>query len=176
MHEIIRIGSVWMAQSAVVVGDVAFGEDCNVWHHCMIRGDVAPIRLGDRVNVQDSAVLHCRHGVTLEIADEVAIGHRAVVHCKRVGPRTLIGIGATVLDNCEIGEDCIIAAGAVLTPGTIVPDRSVVMGMPGKVMRPIREEERAYIHRVVHGYVDLARRHAAGEFPVYGPPEGPVRV
>ncbi|HOB73061.1 MAG TPA: gamma carbonic anhydrase family protein [Phycisphaerae bacterium] len=170
MYEIIRVGPVWMARSAVVGGDVVFGEDCNVWHHCVIRGDVAPIRLGDRVNVQDSAVLHCKHGVTLEIASEVAIGHRAVVHCKQVGSRTLIGIGATVLDDCEIGEDCIIAAGAVLAPGTIVPDGSVVMGVPGKIVRPIREEERAYVHRVVHGYIELARQYAAGVFKPYEPP------
>jgi carbonic anhydrase/acetyltransferase-like protein (isoleucine patch superfamily) len=167
MHQVVRIGSIWAADSAVIAGDVVLGEDCNVWHHCMLRGDVAPVRLGARVNVQDASVLHCKLGVALEIADEVAIGHMAVVHCKRVGPRTLIGTRATILDDCEIGEDCMIAAGALLAPGTVVPAGSVVMGMPGKIVRPIRQEERAYIHRVVHGYVELARRHAAGDFPPY---------
>ncbi len=176
MHEMVRIGPIWAARTAVIVGDVNFGEDCNVWHHCMIRGDVAPIRLGERVNVQDGCVLHCKHGTTLEIASEVAMGHMAVVHGKRVGARTLIGTRATVLDDCEIGEDCIIAAGALLAPGTIVPDGSVVMGMPGKVVRPIRDEERAYIHRVVHGYVELARRHAAGDYRPYEPPAGGIVV
>jgi carbonic anhydrase/acetyltransferase-like protein (isoleucine patch superfamily) len=167
MHEIRRIGSVYLAHTAVVVGDVTFGEACNVWHHCTIRGDVAPIRLGDRVNVQDGALLHCKHDVALEIADDVAIAHYAVVHCTRVGSRTLIGTRATVLDDCEIGEDCLIAAGSLLTPRTIVPDGSVVMGMPGKVVRPIRDEEREYIRYVVRNYLTLAEAHAAGRFAPY---------
>jgi carbonic anhydrase/acetyltransferase-like protein (isoleucine patch superfamily) len=174
MHEIVRIGSVWAARTAVIVGDVSFGADCSIWHHCSIRGDVAPIRLGERVNVQDSSVLHCNYGVALEIADEVAIGHMAVVHCKRVGARTLVGTRATLLDDCVVGEDCIIAAGALLPPGMTVPDGSVVMGMPGQVVRPIRDQERAYIRRVVQGYVELARRHAAGEFRAYEPPPAPL--
>ena len=174
MHEILRVGSIWAARTAVIVGDVSFGADCNVWHHCTIRGDVAPIRLGQRVNVQDGSILHCKHQVALEIADDVAIGHMAVVHCTRVGPRTLIATRATVLDDCEIGADCIIAAGALLPPGTIVPDGSVVMGLPGTVVRGIRDEERAYVRRVVEGYVELARRHAAGEFRPYEPPPAPL--
>lgn len=168
MHTISRIGNIWTAKTAVIVGDVTFGEDCNVWHHTMIRGDVAPIRLGDRVNVQDGCVLHCKHSVPLEIASDVAMGHCAVVHCTRVGPRTLIGTRATLLDDCEVGADCLIAAGALLTPRTIIPDGSVVMGAPAKVVRPIRDEERAYIQRVITGYLDLARRHAVGEFRPYG--------
>lgn len=174
MHEILRVGSIWAARTAVIVGDVTLGADCNVWHHCTLRGDVAPIRLGARVNVQDGSVLHCNLGVPLEIADDVAIGHMAVVHCKRVGTRTLIGTRATVLDDCEVGDDCLIAAGALVAPGTIVPAGSVVMGMPGKVVRPIRDAEREYIRRVVSGYIELAKRHAAGEYAAYAPPPGPV--
>ena len=155
MQEMRRLGSFFAARSAVIVGDVRIGADSSVWHHCVLRGDVAPIRIGERVNIQDGA-------------DEVVIGHRAVVHSKRVGRRSLIGIGAAVLDDSEIGEGCLIAAGAVVPPGTIIPPRSVVMGMPGKVVRAIRDEERAYIDRVVIGYVELARRHAAGEFPPIG--------
>lgn len=169
MHEITRVGCIWQARTAVIVGDVTFGADCNVWHHCVIRGDVAPIRLGARVNVQDGSVLHCKHSVTLEIADDVAIGHQAVVHCKRVGTRTLIGTRATLLDDCEIGDDCLIASGAVMVPGTIVPSGSVVMGMPGRVTRPIRDAERTYIRRVLATYQDLSRRHAAGEFKPFAP-------
>lgn len=168
MHTLLRIGNVYAARTAVLVGDVSLGDDSNVWHHTVIRGDVAPIRLGLRVNVQDGAVLHCKHDVPLEIADDVAIAHVAVVHCRRVGARTLIGTRATVLDDCEIGEDCLIAAGALLTPGTIVPDGSVVMGMPGKVVRSIRREEREYIRRVTEGYLQLARDHAAGRFRPFG--------
>jgi carbonic anhydrase/acetyltransferase-like protein (isoleucine patch superfamily) len=164
VHRMRRLGEFYAAESAVLVGEVRIGRDSSIWHHCVVRGDVAPIGLGERVNVQDGSVLHCRLGVPLEIGDEVVIGHQAVVHCRRVGPRSLIGIRATVLDDAEVGEDCLIAAGALLPPGTVVPDGSVVMGMPGKVVRPIREEERAYIRRVWSGYLELARRHAAGEF------------
>ncbi len=175
IHTIRRLGNIYAAKTAVIVGDVTLGTDSNVWHHCVIRGDVAPIRLGERVNVQDAAILHCKLGVPLEIALDVAIGHHALVHCARVGSRTLVGSRATILDDCEIGEDCLIAAGAVLAPGTIVPPGSVVMGVPGRVVRELRDAERAYIHRVIHGYVELARRHAAGEFPPYAaPPSGPV--
>ncbi len=162
--DVVKIGSVYLARTAVVVGDVCLGDDCNIWHHCAVRGDVAPIRLGSRVNVQDGSVLHCKHDVPLAIADDVAIGHGAVVHCTEVGPRTLIGIRATVLDDCRIGEDCLIAAGAMVAPGTIVPAGSVVMGIPGRVVRPIRDEERAYIRRVIETYLKLAREHAAGVY------------
>jgi len=162
-----RVGSVFLAETAVVVGDVVLGPDCSVWHHCVVRGDVAPIRVGARVNIQDGAVLHCNHGVPLEIADEVSMGHHAVVHCRRVGRGTLVGTRATVLDDCEIGQECLIAAGAVVPPGTVVPDGMVVMGVPGRVIRPVSDRERAYLRRVVEVYLDLARRHAEGGFPPY---------
>ncbi|HPD30774.1 MAG TPA: gamma carbonic anhydrase family protein [Phycisphaerae bacterium] len=164
LHEIERIGEVYVARSAIIVGDVTLGEGCNIWHHVVLRGDVAPIRLGKRVNVQDGSVLHCNHDIPLEIADDVAIGHLACVHCKRVGPNTLIATRATVLDNCEIGQDCMIGAGAVVPPGTVIPDGSVALGMPAKVIRPIKDRDREYIRRVLTYYQDLARRHAEGEF------------
>lgn len=167
MYAISRIGSIYAARTAVIVGDVALGIDCNIWHHAVVRGDVAAIRLGARVNVQDGAVLHCQLGVPLQIGDDVAIGHLAVVHGKSVGARTLVGTRATVLDDCEIGEDCLIAAGSLLPPGTVVPSGSLVVGTPAKVVRETRDEDRAYIRRVVETYLDLARRHAAGEFPFY---------
>jgi carbonic anhydrase/acetyltransferase-like protein (isoleucine patch superfamily) len=96
------------------------------------------------------------------------MGHRAVFHGKSVGPGTLIGIGAIVLDDCEIGRDCLVSAGAVLSPGTCVSDGKVVMGVPGKVVREVRPAERAMIAEIVAGYLELARRHAAGEFAPYG--------
>lgn len=168
IQSIERIGQVYVARSAVIVGEVALGEGCNVWHHAVLRGDVAPIRLGSRVNVQDGSVLHCNHGVALDIADDVAIGHLACVHCKRVGSGTLIGTRATVLDDCEIGQDCLIGAGAVVPPGMVVPDGSVALGMPARIIRPIRDKDRDYIRRVVSYYVELARRHADGEFRPFG--------
>lgn len=164
-----RVGSIYVARTAVVVGDVEFGTDCNVWHHCVIRADVAPIRIGDRVNIQDGALLHCDYDVPLEIAEDVVIAHHAVVHGRRVGSRSLIGIHANVLDACEIGEDCLIATGAVVPPRTVIPDGSVVMGIPGKIVRGISDEERDYIRRICATYVELAQQYADGKIEPYRP-------
>ena len=163
-----RINGCFVAESAVVVGDIEMGEGTNIWHHCTARGDVAPIRLGERVNVQDGSLLHCSGGVTLEIADDVAIGHHAVVHCKSVGARSLIATRATVLDECVIGEDCLIGAGTGVTPRTEIPPGSVVLGIPGRVVRPIRDDEKRYIQHVIQSYQNLARRHADEEFKPFG--------
>lgn len=158
-----RIGAgVFIAPTAYVAGDVTLGDQCTVMHHVSIRGDVSPIAIGARVNVQDGAVLHTDTGVPLDIADDVGIAHRAVVHCRRVGPWSLIGIGAIVLDHAEIGSECIIAAGALVPPGMKVPDGKLVMGMPGRVTRDVTAEERRYIRFVISNYVRLGSQHARG--------------
>ena len=169
LHRIRQIGSVFVAESAIVVGDVTLGDDTNIWHYCVLRGDVGPIRIGKRVNIQDGALLHCKLNVALEIADDVSIAHQAIVHCRRIGRRTLIASRATLLDDCEICEDCIIAAGSLLPPRTKIPDGSVVMGSPGKVVRSIRPDERDYVQLVVDTYLQLSRQHVAGDFPTVFP-------
>ena len=156
---------VYIAPTSYVGGDVVIGDQSTVMHHVMIRGDIAPIRVGARVNVQDGAVLHTPRGTPLDIADDVGIGHRAIVHCRRIGPRTLIGMGAILLDDCEIGSHCIIAAGTVLSPKTIVADGSVVMGIPGKIVRGVTDRDLQSIDHVVQSYLELGRLHAAGRFP-----------
>jgi len=165
-----KIDGYYLARTAVVTGDVTIAADASIWYGAVVRGDVAPVRIGARTNVQDGAVLHCRTGVPLDVADEVIIGHHAVVHGRRVGRRSLIGIRATLLDDVEVGEHCLIAAGSLLVPGTTVPDGSVVMGSPGRVVREIRDEDRAYIEHAVRTYLDLAARYAAGEFRECGVP------
>jgi carbonic anhydrase/acetyltransferase-like protein (isoleucine patch superfamily) len=161
-----RIGrDVFIAATAYVGGDVSLGDGCTVMHHVVIRGDVSAIRIGAGCNIQDGAILHTKTGVDLDIAAGVAIGHRAVVHCRRVGQRVLIGIGSIVLDDCEIGEDCLIGAGAVLAPGTIVPAGKVVLGVPGKVVRDTRPEEREYVGFVLENYRLLNGLHSRGTFP-----------
>ena len=154
---------VYIARTAYVAGEVTLGDDVTIMHHVTIRGDVAPIRVGARCNVQDGAVLHTQNAVPLEIAEDVGIGHRAVVHCRRVGPRTVIGIGAIVLDGAEVGADCIVAAGAVVTPGTIIPAGKVVAGLPAKVLRDMTAADRGYAAFVVQCYLELKKRYAAGE-------------
>jgi len=161
---------VYLAPTAYVGGDVTLGARCTLMHHVVVRGDFAPIRIGARVNLQDGAIVHTDEGVPLEIGDDVGVGHRAVVHCRRVGGRTLIGIGAILLDDCVIGSRCIIAAGALLVPRTHVPDGSVVMGAPGRVVREVTERDLAAIDHVVHSYLEIGPRHAAGQFPNWAHP------
>lgn len=157
--------NVYLAPTAYVGGDVALGDSVTVMHHVVIRGDIAPIRIGARVNVQDGAVIHTPHGTPLDIAADVGIGHRAIVHCRRVGARTLIGMGSILLDDCEIGTRCIIAAGTVLAPKTMVPDNTVMMGIPGKPVRTVTEGDLRAIDHVVESYIQLGRQHQAGRFP-----------
>ena len=159
---------VFVASTAYVGGDVVIGEHSTVMHHVVIRGDIAAIRLGARVNVQDGAVLHTRQGTPLAIADDVGIGHRAVVHCRSIDCRTLIGIGAIVLDDSVIGSRCILAAGTVIPPGITISDGSVVMGVPGKIVRKTTDADLKTIDQVVRSYVELGRLHAAGKFPNIG--------
>ncbi len=160
------IGSdVYIAPTAYIGGDVVIGDQSTIMHHAVIRGDLAPIRIGSRVNVQDGSVVHTDQGVRLDIADEVAIGHRAVVHCRRIGPRTLVGIGAILLDACVIGERCVIAAGTVLAPRTTVPDGSVVMGVPGRVVREVTGRDLQQIDEAIRNYIEMGRVHAAGRYP-----------
>ncbi len=161
--------NVFIAPTAYVGGNVQLDDEVTVLHHVTIRGDVAKITVGARTNVQDGTVLHTRMGVPLEIANDVIIGHRAVVHCRRVGARSLIGIGAIVLDNAEIGANCVIAAGAVIPPETIIPDNSLVMGVPGRIKRDTTEDDLSMIDQVVVRYVELGRAHASGLYPNIAP-------
>ena len=116
------------ARSSVVTGQITIGAESSLWFNSVLRGDVAPVTLGRRVNVQDCAVVHCDAGVANVIEDDVTIGHAAVVHGAFVGRGSLIGMSATVLGRSRIGSECLIAAGAVVPPGLEVPDRMVVMG------------------------------------------------
>ena len=156
---------VFIASTAYVGGDVVIGDRCTVMHQAVIRGDIAPIRIGSRVNIQDGAILHTPHGEPLALDDDVGVGHRAVVHCSRVGTRTLIGTGAILLDYSEIGERCLIAAGALVPPRTVIPDGSVVMGVPGMIVREVTEADLCTIDHVISSYVELGRVHATGAFP-----------
>src|ERR1039458_7038881 len=138
-----RDGSL-RAHNCTVVGDVSCGEDSSFWFCAVVRGDVAPVVIGKRSNVQDNATVHCDSGIPNIIGDDVVIGHGAIVHGKAVGDGTLIGMGATVLGRSVIGKGCLIAAGAVVPPGLEVPDGMVVMGVPGKIVRPAKPKEVEY--------------------------------
>jgi len=147
-----------------IVGDVSIGVDSSVWFGAVIRGDVARVVIGRRVNVQDNAVIHCDSGVANTIEDEVIIGHGAIVHGKHVGQGSLVGMGATLLSRSVVGRQCLIAAGAVVPPDLVVPDRMVVMGVPGKIVRPVKPEEFEYMKWLVPHYVELAEKYLRGDF------------
>ncbi len=152
------------AHNSTVVGDVTVGDLVSFWFNAVVRGDVAPVVIGPRTNVQDGAVIHCDSGVANIIGADVVIGHGAIVHGKAVGDGSLIGMGATVLGQSVIGKRCLIAAGAVVPPGLVVPDEMVVMGVPGKIVRPVKAEEFAYMAGLARHYVVLAERYLRGEF------------
>jgi carbonic anhydrase/acetyltransferase-like protein (isoleucine patch superfamily) len=159
---------LFLAHNATVVGDVTLGEDSSVWFNAVIRGDVAPVRIGKRVNVQDNCTIHCDTGIENAIADDVTIGHGAIVHGMSVGRGTLIGMHATVLSRAKIGNECLIAAGAVVPPGLVVPDGMAVMGVPGKIVRPVKQEEFEYMRWLTTHYAELAAEYVAGKFNSIG--------
>lgn len=154
----------YIAHTATVVGDVRLGSETSVWFGSVLRGDVAPIVIGERVNIQDGSVIHCDTGCQNTIESDVTIGHRAVVHGERVGRGSLIGIGSVLLGHTVVGEECIIGAGAVVPPGLVIPDRTLVMGVPARIIRPVKDEELAYIRQVGRGYIELVAKYLAGEF------------
>lgn len=128
----------WIAENATVVGDVVTGSNCSIWFNAVIRGDVNSIRIGNMVNIQDGAVLHCTYEKTqLEIGNNVSIGHNALVHGCKIYDNVLIGMGAIVMDNCIIHSGSIVAAGAVILEGTIVEAGSIYAGVPAKKVKDI---------------------------------------
>lgn len=153
------VEQVRLADTARVMGEVALGRDVSVWFGAVVRGDVAPISIGEGTNVQDNALVHCDSGVPNAIGSWCTIGHHALVHGKSVGDRTLIGMGAIVLGGSVIGSGCLVGAGAVVTPGMIVPDGMLVVGVPGKIVRPVNDAEREYLRWLAPHYVELAKHH-----------------
>jgi carbonic anhydrase/acetyltransferase-like protein (isoleucine patch superfamily) len=156
-------GGYAVAHNATITGDITIGELTSFWFCSVARGDVAPISIGKRVNVQDSAVIHADTDVPNTIEDDVTIGHSAIVHGAFVGAASLIGMGAILLSRTKVGRNCIIAAGAVLAPDTEIPDRMLVMGVPGKIVRPVSEKEIEYQKWLTQHYIDQAERYLRGE-------------
>ena len=117
--------SAWVSERAYVIGEVDIGEDCCIWPGVVIRGDFAQIKIGNNSDIEDNSVLHVK--LPMDIGENVVIGHNVVVHCRRIGDNTIIGNNATILDEVEIGARCVIAAGAVVTPGSKIPDESFVL-------------------------------------------------
>jgi carbonic anhydrase/acetyltransferase-like protein (isoleucine patch superfamily) len=154
--------SAWIAESATIVGDVHVGVEASIWFGAVVRGDVERVRIGDRTNVQDHAVLHVvsdRFGTI--VGADVTIGHRATLYGCTVEDACLIGIGAIVLDGARIGTESLVGAGALVTPGTDLPPRSLVLGSPARRVRALSDDEVARLHESAARYVGHARRYAA---------------
>jgi len=134
---------VYIADGAVVVGDVTLGDGSSVWYNAVLRGDINRIIVGHYTNIQDGAVLHLEQNLPCVVGNYVTIGHMAIVHACTVGDETLIGMGAVVLDGVKIGNQCLIGARSLVTKGKQIPDGSLVMGSPASVVRPLSPEERA---------------------------------
>ncbi len=153
------VRGVYVADSARIIGEVALGAGANVWFGSVVRGDVAPITIGELTNVQDNCTIHCDDDVPNVIGSRVTLAHGVIAHGVEIGDGSLIGIGARLLAGSKIGRNCLVAAGAVVSSGLVVPDGTVVMGLPGRVVRETSAKEKAYLAMVPDRYLRLAKLH-----------------
>lgn len=153
------LGNNYVAPNACIIGDVVLGKNANVWWNVVIRGDNDTITIGENVNIQDGSVLHTDEGVALKLEKDVSVGHMVMLHGCTVGEGSLIGIKAVVLNHAVIGRDCLIGANSLLPEGRVIPDRSLVVGSPGRVVRQLSAEEVARVRWIASHYVENAARY-----------------
>lgn len=159
----------WIAPTAVLIGDCHIGPEAGIWFGVVARGDIEPITIGARSNVQENCVLHTDRGFPLSIGENCTIGHGAIIHGCTIGDNTLVGMGATVLNGAKIGKNCLIGANALITEGKEIPNNSLVVGAPGKVVRMLDAEAIAGLAASADRYVQNAKRFAAGLTEVHQP-------
>jgi carbonic anhydrase/acetyltransferase-like protein (isoleucine patch superfamily) len=161
----LAVGDAFVASTASVLGDVRLARDVNVWFGAVVRGDDAPLSVGERSNLQDRVVMHADTGIRNDVGEDVTVGHGAILHGTRVESYALIGMGAVLLGRSVVGEGSIVGAGAVVTEGTVVPPYSLVLGLPGKVVRALDPGARkADAIERAREYVAKARDHIAGRW------------
>lgn len=148
-----------------MLGDVRLGAESSVWYQCVLRGDMAPIIIGDRTNIQDLTMVHVDEGVPCAIGADVGVGHRSILHGCTVEDHCLIGMGAILLNHVRVGTGSVVAAGAVVKEGMVIPPGSVVMGVPARVIKQVDAALRARIAGTVAHYVALSRLHREGKVP-----------
>lgn len=151
--------SAFVAPGACLIGEVEIGEDASVWFNAVLRGDINAIRVGRRSNVQDGTIVHVTHQYPVEIADDVTVGHQAMLHGCRIGRCALIGMNAVVLDNAQVGAYALVAAGAVVREHFVVPEGMLAAGVPARVIRALSEEERRQLEESAQHYVEYARSY-----------------
>ncbi len=159
-------GEYWIAPNAVVLGDVILKRGASIWFGAVLRGDNDPITIGENSNIQDGSVLHTDAGEPLTIGRDVTVGHLAMLHGCEIGDNTLIGIGAVVLGRARIGRNCLIGANTLITEGKVIPDNSLVMGQPGRVVRQLEPGQIAALTASAEHYVQNWKRYAGGLAPV----------
>jgi carbonic anhydrase/acetyltransferase-like protein (isoleucine patch superfamily) len=156
-------GGWYAAENAVILGDVRVAREASVWYGAVVRGDMAPITIGEWTNLQDNCVLHCDPGEDMVVGRHVTVGHMAMIHAQAVGDFSLIGIGSILLNGCKVGERCIIGAGAVVKQGQEIPPGSIVVGVPGRI---IGQTDAAFVEEArqrAMRYQATARRHVDGK-------------
>jgi carbonic anhydrase/acetyltransferase-like protein (isoleucine patch superfamily) len=158
-----RLGrDVFIAPGAAVIGDVVLGDSASIWFGAVVRGDMFPIRIGARSNIQDGSVVHVTTGLyAVSVGDDVTVGHRVILHGCTVEDGALIGMGAIVMDRAVIGRGALVAAGSLVPEGMVVPPGMVAMGSPAKVKRAVTEAEREYLVYAAQHYAEVAARYAA---------------
>ncbi|MGB2783102.1 MAG: gamma carbonic anhydrase family protein [Atribacterota bacterium] len=149
----------FVASNATVIGKVTIGKYSSIWYNVVLRGDVAPISIGNNTSIQDGSIIHCDIGVPTVIGNNVTIGHNVMLHSCKIGNDSLIGIGAIVLDGAEVGEGAIIGAGAIVTPRTKIPPFTMALGVPAKVVRNLTEEEIENLKVHAMDYVELMKKY-----------------
>ena len=160
------VDEYWIAPTAVVLGRVTLKKNASVWFGAVLRGDNDPIIVGENSNIQDNAVLHTDVGQPLTIGDNVTVGHQVMLHGCMIGDGSLVGIGSIILNGARIGKGCLIGAGALITEGKEIPDFSMVVGSPGKVIRTLTEEQAAGIAAGAAHYVENWKRYKSGLAPI----------
>ena len=160
--------TAFIASTAAVMGDVSLGEEASIWYHAVVRGDMAPIVIGAHTNIQDGTIVHVDAGVPCTVGRRVAVGHRVILHGCTVGDDCLIAMGSVLLNGVAIGAGSVVAAGAVIPEGMEVPPRSLVMGVPGRIVRQVDSALAERVASTWKHYVKEARAHRAGRYPLVG--------
>ena len=149
----------WVAQNATLIGKVIIKKEANIWFNVVLRGDIEPITIGERSNVQDGCVFHTDPGCPLTLGKDVTVGHMVMLHGCTIGDETLIGIGSTILNKTKIGKNCIIGANTLIAENKVIPDRSLVIGSPGKIIRQVTAKEIEEIKENANHYVDNYKKY-----------------
>jgi carbonic anhydrase/acetyltransferase-like protein (isoleucine patch superfamily) len=153
--------SAWVAPNATIIGDIRLAANSSIWWNAVLRGDNEPISIGENSNIQDGSVLHTDPGAPLTVERNVTVGHLVMLHGCTIGEGSLIGIKSVILNHAVIGRSCLIGANTLIAEGKVIPDRSLVMGSPGKIVRELTDEEVARIAGSAQRYVANAQRYAA---------------